>query len=54
MTMRLGHRITQDLAVIVVVCVGVRPAAWLIAPLLPARGVLLVIAAILAVVTKGR
>jgi CHASE2 domain-containing sensor protein len=52
--MRLEHRITQAITVIVVVCVGVRLAAWLIAPLLPALGVLFVIAAILAVVTKGR
>jgi CHASE2 domain-containing sensor protein len=52
--MRLEHRITQALTVIVVVCVGVRLAAWLITPLLPALAVLFVFATILAVVTKDR
>ena len=43
----------QAIGVVVLVCVGVRVAAWLIAPLLPALLVLAVIASLFAYMVGG-
>jgi len=40
------QRVIQALGVILMVCLGVRIAAWLIAPVLPALGVLVVFAVV--------
>jgi hypothetical protein len=40
------QRVVQGLVLVLVVCLGVRIAAWLIAPVLPALGVLVVLAAV--------
>lgn len=54
MTKKLGHRVTQALITVVAVCAAVRLAAWLLAPLMPLLGVLVVIAGVLLVATRGR
>jgi hypothetical protein len=40
------QRVVQGLGLVLLVCLGVRVAAWLIAPILPALGVLVALAAI--------
>lgn len=42
----MSHRVLQALGLILLVCLGVRVAAWLIEPILPALGVLVVLAAV--------
>ena len=42
----MPQRVIQALGVILMVCLGVRIAAWLIAPVLPALGVLVVFAVV--------
>lgn len=54
MTMKVDHRITQALTTVVAMCVGVRLAWRLIAPLWPALVVLFAVVAILVIATKGR
>ena len=49
-----GRRITQAITTVVVVCLGVRLAAWLVAPILPALVVLCVVAAVLLMATSRR
>lgn len=41
-----SHRVIQALGLILLVCLGVRIAAWLIAPILPALGILVVLVGI--------
>jgi CHASE2 domain-containing sensor protein len=54
MTKQLGHRVTQALVTVIVVCAAVRLAAWLLTPLMPLLGVLVVITGVLIVATRGR
>jgi hypothetical protein len=42
----MSQRVFQALGLVLLICLGVRIAAWLIAPILPALGVLVVLAAI--------
>jgi len=42
----VSHRVVQALGLILLVCLGVRIAAWLIEPILPALGVLVVLAVV--------
>lgn len=40
------QRVVQSLGIVFIVCIAVRVGAWLIAPILPALGVLVALAAI--------
>jgi len=49
-----GRRITEAITTVVVVCLGVRLAAWLVAPILPFLVALCVVSAVLVMVTSRR
>ena len=49
-----GHRISEAITTVVAVCLGVRLAAWLVEPILPALVTLCVVAAVLLVATSRR
>jgi len=51
---RLGSRITEALATLCVVCLGLSLAMWLIEPLLPLLIVLGVVISVLLIVTSRR
>lgn len=49
----MTHRILSALGVVLAVCVGVRVAAWFIAPLIPALAGLFVVVLILGWIVLG-
>lgn len=49
---RLRNRLTSALILIVGVCLGIRIAYWLVAPLLPVLGVMVFMIAILYVLLR--
>jgi CHASE2 domain-containing sensor protein len=51
---KYSHRISEALVTLVVLCLGLRLATWLVEPLLPALIVMCVVAAVLVVATSRR